>query len=237
MPEAWVRPSEFLAALASVLRGARRDAGMTLRAVRQATGGYFRPSAINGYERAQRQISLDRFCQLAEVYGTSGDELLRRTLAILGHVPPRTPPVRDRAESLRLFYGRVVQRGDLSMLKELCVPSFIDHGVPARLRLPRDLNGFRVWVELLHRTFSSVSLAIEDVLFVGSQAVVRLEMVLMHPGNAGTGTRARRLEVSVSEWVRFSGDRLSERWGIDGSWLLQQVHPDIALAIHTEGSA
>lgn len=225
MIAAWVRPSEFLAALATVLRAARRDAGMTLRAVRQATEGYFRPSAVNGYERAQRQISIDRLCHLAEVYGTTGDELLRRTLAALGQAPPKAPPAsRDRADTLRLFYGRVLGEGDLSLIDEVCDPDFIDHEVPVKLRLARTAAGFRSWMEMLHATFSTVSVEIEDLLVVGEQAVVRLQMTLTYPSGDGGGSgRMRRLEVRATEWLRFVGDRLAERWGVDGGWLLEQA--------------
>ncbi len=42
---------------------------MTLRDVGTRSNGLFKPTAVAGYERAERGISLERFCELAELYG------------------------------------------------------------------------------------------------------------------------------------------------------------------------
>lgn len=44
------------------------------------SGGRFKPSALGGYERGERSISLSRFCELAALYGVPPDRLLSRTL-------------------------------------------------------------------------------------------------------------------------------------------------------------
>jgi transcriptional regulator with XRE-family HTH domain len=59
-----------------VLRQARIARGLTLRQVGLRSGGAFSPSAIAGYERGERGITLERFCLLAELYGIPPDRLL-----------------------------------------------------------------------------------------------------------------------------------------------------------------
>lgn len=49
---------------------------MTLRDVARRTGGRFKASVLGGYERGERAISLERFCELAGTYGVDGASLL-----------------------------------------------------------------------------------------------------------------------------------------------------------------
>lgn len=63
-------------ALGEVLRDARRRRGLTLREASDASGDRFRPSAIGGYERGERSISVERFYDLAMLYGVPADRLL-----------------------------------------------------------------------------------------------------------------------------------------------------------------
>lgn len=58
------------------LRRARRARGFTLRDVAVRSGGAFKPTAVAAYERAERSISLQRFCELAELYGVRPELLL-----------------------------------------------------------------------------------------------------------------------------------------------------------------
>ena len=66
------------------LRRARIAAGLTLRDVGERSSRAFTPTAVAGYERGERQISLQRFCDLATFYGVAPEQLLaeiRRGLA------------------------------------------------------------------------------------------------------------------------------------------------------------
>ena len=73
----------FSEAVGEVLRRARRERGLTLHEVRRRSRGRFKPSSVGCYERGERAISLDRFCQLAAVYGMPADRLLADILAQL----------------------------------------------------------------------------------------------------------------------------------------------------------
>ena len=58
------------------LRRARIERGLTLRAAAAASGSRFKPSSIAGYERGERAITLQRFCDLAQLYGADASWLL-----------------------------------------------------------------------------------------------------------------------------------------------------------------
>jgi transcriptional regulator with XRE-family HTH domain len=72
--------TDLATALGNVLREARRSRRLTLRDVQEATDGGFRISTLAGYERAERVITLERFCGLADFYGLAPEELLTRVL-------------------------------------------------------------------------------------------------------------------------------------------------------------
>jgi transcriptional regulator with XRE-family HTH domain len=52
-----------------VLRSIRVERGLTLRDVGVRSNGKLTPTAVAGYERAERGVSLQRFCELCELYG------------------------------------------------------------------------------------------------------------------------------------------------------------------------
>jgi transcriptional regulator with XRE-family HTH domain len=56
---------------------------MTLRDVTSRSHGRFKPSVLGAYERGERNISLSRFCELAEMYGFPPDRLLADVFARL----------------------------------------------------------------------------------------------------------------------------------------------------------
>ena len=62
------------------LRRVRRSRGMTLEDGRRRSGNHFKPSALGSHERGQRGLSLERFCELALLYGMPPDQLLADVL-------------------------------------------------------------------------------------------------------------------------------------------------------------
>jgi transcriptional regulator with XRE-family HTH domain len=66
----------FAEALGDAIRDARRRAGMSLRDLERSSNGRFKPSAVGGYERGERDISTERLVELAYAIGTPPDALL-----------------------------------------------------------------------------------------------------------------------------------------------------------------
>ncbi len=69
------------------LRRARLDQGLTLKQVGERSTGAFKPTAVAGYERAERTISLERFCELCAFYGVEPARLLAEILEDVGGQP------------------------------------------------------------------------------------------------------------------------------------------------------
>ena len=72
----------LIESIGQVLRSARRARGLTLREASSASGGAFPATSIASYERAERSISLERFCRIATVYDLPPDRLLAEILRL-----------------------------------------------------------------------------------------------------------------------------------------------------------
>ena len=69
------------------LRRARRARGLTLRDVSKLSGGKYKPTSVAGYERGERAISLERFCDLCRLYGVPPPALLADILGLVLTTP------------------------------------------------------------------------------------------------------------------------------------------------------
>lgn len=92
-----------------VLRRVRQARGLTLRDVGVRSSGRLKPTAVAGYERAERGISVLRFCELCELYGV-------RPVAVLAEIvrgaEGRPPVVLDltRTGELESREARIVRQ-------------------------------------------------------------------------------------------------------------------------------
>lgn len=81
------------------LRRLRRAHGLTLVDVAAMSNGMFKATSVAGYERGERSITLERFCNLCQLYGLAPDRVL--------------------AEILRRTEGRIEPEIDLAALESL----------------------------------------------------------------------------------------------------------------------
>jgi transcriptional regulator with XRE-family HTH domain len=58
------------------LRRMRQDRGLSLQEVCAKSGGSFVVSTLSAYERGKRSLSLERLCELAEIYGQTPMSML-----------------------------------------------------------------------------------------------------------------------------------------------------------------
>jgi transcriptional regulator with XRE-family HTH domain len=70
----------FASALGTAMRAARRQAGLSLRDLERSSEGRFKPSAVGGYERGERDVSAERFVEFAYLVGRLPEDLLADTL-------------------------------------------------------------------------------------------------------------------------------------------------------------
>jgi hypothetical protein len=57
--------------------------GHTLKGVERLSEGRFKASVVGGYERAERAISVSRFCEIAALYDVAAPDLLAQALTNL----------------------------------------------------------------------------------------------------------------------------------------------------------
>jgi len=69
------------------LRRARRARGFTLRQVAIQTAGRFKATSVAGYERGERTVSVERFCELCDLYGVAPQAVLGDILVTVGGKP------------------------------------------------------------------------------------------------------------------------------------------------------
>ena len=72
---------------------------MTLRDVGIRSDGRFKPTVVASYERADRSISLERFCRLSQIYEMAPERLL---LQILWRIAGRPEPTIDLTQMSEL---------------------------------------------------------------------------------------------------------------------------------------
>ena len=68
--------TDFAAIVGEVLRQVRLGRRFSLRQVTVRSGGRFKPSSVASYERGERQISLERFVALADVYEVTPERIV-----------------------------------------------------------------------------------------------------------------------------------------------------------------
>jgi transcriptional regulator with XRE-family HTH domain len=81
---------DFADEIGKALRRARTARGLTLRQVSTLTEGRFKATSVAGYERGERTISVERFCDLCDVYEVSPQAILGDIVrAVAGSTEPQ----------------------------------------------------------------------------------------------------------------------------------------------------
>jgi transcriptional regulator with XRE-family HTH domain len=107
-------PTSYARAVGEKLRSVRRQQGLALLAVEEASGREFKASVLGAYERGDRVISVPRLQRLAHLFGVPVDQLLPSdgpSLSGQGVVP--SEPVRvglNRLAALESPEREVLQR-------------------------------------------------------------------------------------------------------------------------------
>ena len=119
-PPAGEQPSPHAVRLGARLRSIRRQQGLSLADVEQASGGQWKAVVVGAYERADRAASVERLAGLADFYGVPLADLLpepvqrptrddpdRVTLDLtrMGHDDPALAPVARFAEHVQQRRG------------------------------------------------------------------------------------------------------------------------------------
>jgi transcriptional regulator with XRE-family HTH domain len=98
---------DFADEIGKALRRARAARGLTLRQVSTLTEGRFKATSVAGYERGERTISVERFCDLCDVYQVSPQAILGDIVrAVAGSTEPQIDLT--RLEEMGIVEGTLV---------------------------------------------------------------------------------------------------------------------------------
>jgi transcriptional regulator with XRE-family HTH domain len=89
------------------LRRARLSRAWTLREASEESEHLFRPTSLASYERGERQISTQRFCELAQLYDVSPSRLLADAIREAEGRPPTIVDI-ARVDTLDVSEARAV---------------------------------------------------------------------------------------------------------------------------------
>ena len=80
---------DFAGEVGKALRRVRAGRGLTLRQVSTLSEGRFKATSVAGYERGERTISVERFCELCDLYGVNPQAILGDIVrAVAGSTEP-----------------------------------------------------------------------------------------------------------------------------------------------------
>lgn len=153
----------FAEEVGAALRRAREARHLSLREVARATSAAIKPSTLASYERAERTVAIERFAQIASLYGISPARLLADVLRRVEGRPAVRIDVRKvqsmggaEAAILDGFIRNVfilrdqdladtvsLREGDLEVLATATgrrVPEFLDAIAPALTPEPSSAN-------------------------------------------------------------------------------------------------
>ena len=81
---------DFADEIGRALRQARIAQALTLRQVSELTHARFKATSVAGYERGERTISVERFCELCDLYRVSPQAILGDIVrAVAGRTEPQ----------------------------------------------------------------------------------------------------------------------------------------------------
>lgn len=106
-------PLSYAKAVGDRLRNLRRQRGLSLMAVEEASGREFKASVLGAYERGERIISVLRLQRLAQIYKVPVDQILPRPPSLDGDQPG------GQTDGARGFTPKRPIRIDLARLAQL----------------------------------------------------------------------------------------------------------------------
>jgi steroid delta-isomerase-like uncharacterized protein len=113
--------------------------------------------------------------------------------------------------------------GDLAALGDLLADDFVEHEL--LVDLPPTKQGTLQMFEMMRAAFPDLQMTIDDAIAEGDKVFIRATMSGTHQGEfLGIPASGRKISVPIGDFVRFSGGKVVEHWGVtDSGVLLQQL--------------
>jgi len=125
---------------------------------------------------------------------------------------------------VRQMVEEVFNRGSVSRVDEFLAPDFVEREeLPPGM--PRDREGVKLMVAMLHSAFPDFKATIDDMIAEGDKVVMRMTWRGTQKGEfMGVPPTGKSVSFGVIDIIRIAGGKFVEHWGqMDTMSLMQQL--------------
>lgn len=129
----------------------------------------------------------------------------------------------EKKSIVKRFLIEVWEEENQDIIDEVLAEGFVDHDMPEGL--PSGREGFKQFTRMYLGAFSNLDVKVEDVIAEGDKVALRWSARGTHSGEfMDISPTNKRVEMTGIDMLRFSGDKVVERWGeFDQAGMLQQL--------------
>ncbi|MFQ5933194.1 MAG: ester cyclase [Dehalococcoidia bacterium] len=123
----------------------------------------------------------------------------------------------------RRIYEEAINQGKGSVIDELVALDVVDHNPFPDA--PPGREGAKAAFNLMHSAVPDIRVTVEDMVAEGNTVASRLTFRGTHKGEfMGVAPTNKQISFSVADFLRISGGKVVERWGVeDMAPLMQQL--------------
>lgn len=118
----------------------------------------------------------------------------------------------DKKDIVKRFNKEFIEQGNIEVLKEIVDVDFINH--TAASFVPKDLDGLKQFIEILHQGFSNFTIEIHEQVAEDDMVASRKTIFATHSGEImGHKPTGKRVSFKVMDFVRLRDGKYIEHWG------------------------
>lgn len=124
---------------------------------------------------------------------------------------------------MKKFYNEVINQGNIDLLDELCVASFVEHEETPGLA--PGLEGVKQWFKMLRTAFPDLKFEVGFMLAKDDKVVSYVTMTGTQKGPfMDMPASGKMIRVNTVDIVRFKDGKAVEHWGVtDSGTMMQQL--------------
>ena len=113
----------------------------------------------------------------------------------------------------RRFYDEFLNKGDSSVVDEICTANFVIHSPPSPPGMAAGAEGVKQMLGMYHTAFPDFHVTVEEMVAEGDVVVVRMSFEGTHTGDLmGVPPTGKKINVRGVDFLRFSGGKAAEVW-------------------------
>ena len=123
------------------------------------------------------------------------------------------------------FYKDIIESGNLNLIDELALDSYVDHeeAIPGQ---PPGKEGVQFFVNMMRTAFPDIRVkALEPTVMAGNMEAAHVILAGTHRGEmAGIAATGNSVEFGCTDIIRVEDGKVAEHWGTtDTMKLMQQI--------------